>query len=328
MVSVNFILALLYLLAFYFTTQLFNSYFEEFASKSKWNEKISNFTTKYLKLPFQKLYNYLITISKKKKNKKLKWYLNKIKDFLIKHEHHIYIILWFLLLWIIGQIVVDDFDILSLKWWFTIFIMMFILAFITVFKDLLLYLFNKKESKSKLKLENMPLGFIFAGIVAVFGRWIGLIPWVMFGSVIKLNPKDSITERKTTKPKLLFKVLLIVFLVWLACWMLTILFDSQSFIYKFLIVTYFGLINDVFFALLPFWMLWGIFILKDKKLKVKWFILTFVIFFFLLHTIMNSDWDLNKLLQFDWNFAILVLILIFWMIITGGLYYKTKKVRK
>jgi hypothetical protein len=35
----------------------------------------------------------------------------------------------------------------------------------------------------------------------------------MFGSVIKLNTKDRIAERKTTKPKLLFKILLIVFLV-------------------------------------------------------------------------------------------------------------------
>jgi hypothetical protein len=40
--------------------------------------------------------------------------------------------------------------------------MMIILAFITIFKDLLLYLFNKKESKEKLKLENIPIGFILA----------------------------------------------------------------------------------------------------------------------------------------------------------------------
>jgi len=325
LISVNFILALLYLLAFYFTTQLFNSYFEELASKKNWNKKIWDLSVKYIKLPFQKLYNYLIILSKNKKNNKLKLYTNKIKNFLKKYEHQIFIILGLLLLWIIGQIVVDDFDLLSLRWWFTIIIMIFILAFITIFKDLLLYIFNKKEEKNKLKLENIPLWFIFAGVVAVFWRWIWLIPWVMFGSVIKLNPKSGRTDRKLTRPKILFKILIIVFLVWLACWFLTIPFDSNSFIYKFLLVTYFWLINDVFFALLPFGMLWWIYILKDKKLKIKWFILTFVIFFFLLHTIMNSDWDLNKLLQFDWNFSILILILIFWMIITGGLYYKTKK---
>lgn len=325
LISVNFILALLYLLAFYFTTQLFNSYFEELSTKNKWNAKLSKISIKYTKLPFEILYNYLIKISKEKKIPKLRLYVNKIRNFTIKYEHNIYIILWFLGLWIIGQIVVDDFDILSLKWCFTIIIMMLILAFITVFKDLLLYLYNKKESKEKLKLENIPLGFIFAGIVAISWRWIWLIPWVMFGSVIKLNAKSNITERKTTKPKLLFKILLIVFWVWLLCWLLTIPFDSSSFIYKFLIVTYFGLINDVFFALLPFGMLWGIYILKDKKLKVKWFIFTFIIFFFLLHTIMNSEWDLDKILEFDGNFSVLVWILFFWMLITGGLYYMNNK---
>lgn len=325
LISVNFILALLYLLAFYFTTQLFNSYFEELSTKNKWNAKLSKISIKYTKLPFETWYNYLIKISKEKKIPKLRLYVNKIRNFTIKYEHKIYIILWFLGLWIIGQIVVDDFDILSLKWWFTIIIMMLILAFITVFKDLLLYLYNKKESKEKLKLENIPLGFIFAGIVAISWRWIWLIPWVMFGSVIKLNAKSNITERKTTKPKLLFKILLIVFWVWLLCWLLTIPFDSSSFIYKFLIVAYFGLINDVFFALLPFGMLWGIYILKDKKLKVKWFIFTFIIFFFLLHTIMNSEWDLDKLLEFDGNFSVLVWILFFWMLITGGLYYMNSK---
>lgn len=320
LISVNFILALLYLLAFYFTAQLFNSYFEELSSKNKWNEKIASNLKKYSKLPLNKLYDLLI----KKNNPKLKLFTNKIRNFLIKYEHKIYIIIWFLILWIIGQIVVDDFDILSLKWWFTILIMIFILAFITLFKDMLLYIFNKWKARETLKLENIPVWFIFAWIVAIFGRWIWLIPWVMFGSTIKLDAKSNLTSRQTSKPTLLLKVLLIVFLVWLASWFLTIPFDSNSFIYKFLIVTYFGLVNDVFFALLPFGMLWWIYILKDKKLRIKWFIFTFIIFFFLLHTVLHWEGDLNKILQFDWNFAILVWILFFWIIITGVMYYKTK----
>lgn len=321
LISVNFILALLYLFAFYFTAQLFNFYFEELSSKNKWNEKIASILKKCSKLPLNKLYDLLI----KKNNPKLKLYTNKTRNFLIKYEHKIYIIIWFLILWIIGQIVVDDFDILSLKWWFTILIMIFILAFITLFKDMLLYIFNKWKARETLKLENIPVWFIFAWIVAIFGRWIWLIPWVMFGSTIKLDAKSNLTSRQTSKPTLLLKVLLIVFLVWLASWFLTIPFDSSSFIYKFLIVTYFGLVNDVFFALLPFGMLWWIYILKDKKLRIKWFIFTFIIFFFLLHTVLHWEGDLNKILQFDWNFAILVWILFFWILATWILYYINNK---
>lgn len=324
LISVNFLLALLYLLIFYFTAQLFNSYFEELSTKNRWNEKISNILEKIIKFPFDKLYNFII----KKSNSKIVSYVNKIKSFLIKYKHKFYVIVWFLWLWIIGQVVVDDFDIFSLKWWLTIVIMIFILAFITLFKDILLYILNKWKEKDSLKLENIPIWFIFAWIIAGLWRYIWMIPWVIFWNVIKINSKSKITSRKTSKPSLLLKVLFVVFSFWLTSWFLAVLFPPTSFPYKFLIVTYFGLVNDVFFALLPFGMLWGIYILKDPKIKTKWFVFTFIVFFFLLHTIVNSDWDLDKLLNFNWNFKVLVWILFFWILVTWILYFINKKVSK
>lgn len=322
LIFINILFALLYLLVFYFISQLFNSYFDELSSKNKWNEKISSFLHKILIKPLQKMFSYFY---KKTKKSKIKKSLKKLKIFFIKYEHKIYIIIWFFILWIIWQIIVDDFDIFSLKGWITIIIMIFILGFITLFKDILLYITNKGKEKEDLKLKNMPIWFIFAFIIAVFWRIIWLIPWVMFGTTIGIDTKKSITARKLWQPKLLIKILFWAFMIWIIVWFLTIFFNPESFIYKFLIVVYFWLINDVFFNLLPFWLLWWVFILKDNKMKKKWFLFTFIVFFFLLHTILHSEWDLNKLLQFDWNFLILISILIFWIIITWILYVFKKQ---
>ncbi|MDD3794200.1 MAG: hypothetical protein PHI37_05275 [Candidatus Gracilibacteria bacterium] len=324
LVGLNIFLALLYLFTFYFTAQLFNSYFEELSNKKNWNEKISNFFSKLTILPILQFGRFLNFLYKKIKfNFGIK-INNKIGDFLKKYEHKIFIILCFIILGIIGQIVVDDFDIFSLEGWYVIGIMIFVLAFITLFKDMLLYILNKKTEKDNLKIEVIPVGYIVAFIVALFGRTIGMIPGVMFGSVVKVDAKSDATSEKLAKPSLLFKILMTSFTIGVICWLLTILFDSNTFVYKFLMVTYFGLVNDVFFALLPFGMLWGVYILKDKTIKIKWFIFTFIVFLFLLHTIINPEGDLNKILKFDGNFLILVSILFFWILITTISYFYIK----
>ncbi len=327
LVWLNIFLALLYLLTFYFTSQLFNSYFEELSNKKNWNEKISNFFSKLTIFPIKQFWIFLDYLYKKIKFSFWIKINNKIWEFLKKYEHKIFIVICFVLLWIIWQIIVDDFDVFSIKWWYTIGIMMFILWFIILFKDILLYLLNKKNEKDNLKIETISTGYILAFIVALFWRFVWMIPWVMFGSVIKISAKSNITSRKIANPKLLFKILLISFSIWIICWLSTLLFSNTSFIYKFLMVTYFWLVNDVFFALLPFWMLWWIYILKDKTIKIKWFIFTFIVFLFLLHTIINPEWDLNKILKFDGNFLILISILFFWILITiiSYFYIKLKK---
>lgn len=326
MVWFNILLALLYLITFYFTAQFFNSYFEKIATKNNINKKLSDFTTFILKTPFIKINGFLRKILEKKKNKKLLDIDEKVSNYLKTNEHKIWIILWLLFLWIIWQITVDDFDILSVKWLLTIFIMIFILWLITFFKDLVLYLLNKSKEKENLKLENIPIWFLLATIVASSWRSVWLEPNMLFWNVLKVSWKSEKIEKKLLSSNLLFKVLVITFIVWLIFWLLTLLFSPESFFYKFFIIAYFWIVNDVFFALLPFWLLWWVYIFNEKKLRIKWFIFTFIVFLFLIHTILNPEWDLQKVLDFDGNILILVWFLIFWILTALWTYLYINKI--
>lgn len=325
MIWFNFLLAFLYLITFYFTAQIFNSYFEKVVEKQNINKKLSDISIFIFELPFIKLNNFFKKIFEKRKYQKLLNINQKIAQFFHKNEHKIYVFLWLLALWIIWQITVDDFDVLSLKWLFTIFLMIFILWLITFFKDFVLYFLNKWKEKEKLKIENIPIWFILATIVTSTWRIVWLEPNMLFWNVLRINTKDNQVEKKLSSSKLLFKVLVITFIVWLIFWFLTVLFSPDSFFYKFFIIAYFWIVNDVFFALLPFWLLWGTFILKDKKMKWKWFIFSFIVLWFLLHTILNPEWDLQKILDFDGNIFILAGFLIFWIVITCITYFYIKQ---
>ena len=148
-----------------------------------------------------------------------------------------------------------------------------------------------------------------------------MVPGVMFGSVIRLVAKSEIASRKLAKPSVLLRILGISFSVGIISWLATLFFTKSSFFYKFFMVTYFGLTNDTFFALLPFGMLWGVTIFQDKAMKRIWFGFTFIVFLFLLHTVLNPDGDLNKILRFDGNLLILIAILIFWIITTTFVHF-------
>ncbi len=328
MIWFNIILALLYLITFYFTAQFFNSYFEKVATKNNINKKLSDFTTLILKTPFLKINHFLRKLLEKRKYKKLLEIDDKISSFLHKNEHKIWIILWLLFLWIIWQITVDDFDILSVKWLLTIIIMIFILWLITFFKDFVLYFLNKSKEKENIKIENIPIWFLLATIVASSGRSVWLEPNMLFWNVLRIKPKNDKIEKKILSWELVFKVLFITFLVWLSFWFLTLLFSPESFFYKFFIIAYFWIVNDVFFALLPFWLLWWVYIFNEKKLRIKWFLFTFIVFLFLIHTILNPEWDLQKVLDFDGNILILVWFLIFWILTALWTYLYFKKSKK
>lgn len=325
LVIVNWILAFLYLFTFYFFAQLFNGYFEESSDDNNFNKRISERCKKIIKFIPNKIYNLLL----KKANKKQWKYLNALKNFLVKYQHKIYILLWLFFLWIIGQIIIDDFNIFSIHGLFTIVILMFVLAFATLLKDLILYSRYKRKTGDELKLENNPLWFIVALLVAIIGRTIWMIPWVLFWSVMTLKTSSNEILKKISSPKALINSLLITFWIWLIIWISTVFFAEGSFTYKFLIVTYFWLINDVFFALLPVWFMCWAYIFKSKEttkfIKIEWFVLTYITFFFLLHTILHSEWDLKKLLEFDWNFAILTKILIFLIFITWLMHFINRK---
>ncbi|NRH21312.1 hypothetical protein HOO68_04680 [Candidatus Gracilibacteria bacterium] len=328
LISLNFLLALLYLLVFYFTAQLFNSYFEELSEKKDWNNRLANFFISITEYPLKKIFQFLNAIFIKKQLLRCKNILNKIASFLKEYEHNIFIFLCLIILGIIGQIIIDDFDILSLRGWVTIVIMILVLAFVTLLKDLLLYLFHKKSEKDNLKIEAIPTGYILSFIVALFGRFVGMIPSVMFGSVIRITSNSSIASRKLVRPSLLLRILVISFVIGVASWFSTLFFIKSSFFYNFFMITYFGLINDTFFALLPFGMLWGIYIFKDRAMRRVWFIFAFVVFVFLLHTIINPEGDLHKILQFDGNLLVLFFVLFFWIIITALMHFYIKKSRR
>lgn len=328
MVWFNILLALLYLITFYFTAQFLNSYFERVVTKNNINKKLSDFTTFILKTPFIKINNFFKKIFEKNKYKKLLVLNEQISLFFQKNEHKIWIVLWLLFLWIIWQITVDDFDVLSLKWLLTIIIMIFILWLITFFKDFVLYFLNKSKEKENIKIENIPIWFLLAIIVASSWRSVWLEPNMLFWNVLRIKSKDDKIEKKLLSWELVFKVLIITFIVWLCFWFLTLLFSPESFFYKFFIIAYFWIVNDVFFALLPFGLLWGVYIFNEKKLRIKWFIFTFIVFLFLIHTILNPEGDLQKVLEFDGNILILVWFLVFWILTTLILYFINKKISK
>lgn len=324
MVGFNILLALLYLILFYFTSQIFNSYFDKLILWKSINQKLNNIFTKTIRTPIKIFLLWFWIFFKKIKVKKWVNFISNTTSLFKKYEHKFYVILGLILLWIIWQITVDEFDILSLKWISTIFIMILILWLITFFKDFLLYFTYKKSERDNISVKNIPLWYVLAGFVASIWRLIWFEPNVLFGNVLRIESKNNPTEKKITSWSSLLKILSLTFIIWITFWFLTLFFDKWSFFYKFFMIWYFWIVNDVFFALLPFWLLWGTQIIKEKKIRKIWFIFTFIVLIFLIHTILNPEWDLEKIINFDWNILILVWFLLFWWIITFLIHMKIK----
>lgn len=324
---INWLVAFLYILMFYFSWATFNSYFQN----SNWfinkmNEKISLYWWNFWKT----LFNILKKKWSLSKNKKLNLFSLKILNLIKKYSHKINIIIWFIVLWIISQILVWELDLNSINGYIFLFILILVVWILSLLKDLILYLNLKKTEKEKIKINLIPSWFIFLSLVAIFVNLTKIVPGTLFWATHKLNISDKVKE-KSENWATLFLILILVYLIWIWFWFSTLLFQENSIYYKIALTNYFSISSDIFFNLLPFWLFWWVYIFNNKKknLKKYWIIFMFISFFTLLHTIFNPKWDFSKVLSLQSNnLNIFIIILIFWSLITFWFWYYNKKISK
>lgn len=323
----NWILALLYIFMFYFSWAVFNSYFQE----SKWFiNKINNKLSIYWVKIWTSLSTLFLKILKTIKNKEINNFFIKITNFISKYSHKINIIIWFIVLWIISQILVWELDLNSINGYISLFLLIFIVWLLSLLKDLILYFNLKKSQKEKIKIELIPTGFIFLSIVAIFVNLTKIVPWTLFWATHKLNISEEIKEKAENWKTLLY-ILIWVYLIWLWFWFSSWLFQEWTTLYKLALTNYFSITSDIFFNLLPFWLFWwvSIFNNKTKNIKLYWTIFMFISFFTLLHTIFNRDWDFWKVLSLqNNNLNIFIIILISWLLVTFWFWFYNKKISK
>ncbi|MDD3144749.1 MAG: hypothetical protein PHV23_01415 [Candidatus Gracilibacteria bacterium] len=319
-IGVNGILAFLYIILFYFTGALFNSYFQD----DKWS--ISNLNKKlnfYWSYVWYKFYSFTKNILKIViKNSKIILYVEKIEKLIGKYSHKINIILGFIALGIISQIIVGELDLNSINGYLLLLVIILIVGVLSLLKDLILYLLIKKSEKEGIKIELIPSGFIFLSIVALFVNISKIVPGTLFGATHKLNTLSSVVKRKILNPKKLLFILFFVYLIGIGFWFSSSLFQENSIYYKLVLTNYFSISSDIFFNLLPFGLFWGVYIFKDQKVKKYWLLFLFISFFTLLHTIFNKQGDFSKVLKLqENNLNIFIIILIFWGFLTLLFWY-------
>ncbi|MDD2892190.1 MAG: hypothetical protein PHQ95_04445 [Candidatus Gracilibacteria bacterium] len=329
-IGINGLFALLYLLLFYLTGALFNSYFQEKGNELSINTKMISYWTKF----WSKVYiglKKVLAFLRLEKISILKNAGEKIESITIKRSHKINILIGILVLGIINSIIVGSFDITSVNGWFVICLLIFATGLLTLLKDMILYLLVKKEDRG-LKIELIPSGYILASIIAIFVRITNIVPGTIFGSAVRMNTETTTAKRKVGNGRKLFIALLTAYTIGIIFWFSSILIPETSFWNKFVLLNYFSIATDTFFTLLPFGLFWGVSILKDKKFKLYWFMFIFFATFTLFHTIFNTKGDFNQILSLQsYNMNLFIGVLIFWMITLGGFWYfqfyrKTKKV--
>lgn len=323
----NWILALLYILMFYFSWAVFNSYFQEsnwFISKI--NNKLSLYWWKFWNI----FYKYFKLMWKLVKNKRLNSFIQKVVNLIKKYSHKINILIWFIVLWVISQILVWELDLNSINGYIFLIILILVVWILSLLKDLILYLNLKKSEKEKIKIELIPSWFIFLSLVAIFVNLMKIVPWTLFWATHKLNISEEVKEKSENGLTLLY-ILFWVYLIWIWFWFSSLLFQENSIFYKLVLTNYFSISSDIFFNLLPFWLFWWVFIFnnKNKNLRKYWTIFMFISFFTLLHTIFNPQWDFTKVLSLqNNNLNIFIIILILWSLVTLWFWYYNKKVSK
>lgn len=324
---VNWILALLYILMFYFSWAVFNSYFQE----SNWFiSKINNKLSLYWWKMWNIFYQYFKVIWKLVKNKRLNSFIQKVVNLIKKYSHKINILIWFIALWVISQILVWELDLNSINGYIFLIILILIVWILSLLKDLILYLNLKKSEKEKIKIELIPSWFIFLSLVAIFVNLTKIVPWTLFWATHKLNISEEVKEKAENGLTLLY-ILFWVYLIWIWFWFSSLLFQENSIYYKLALTNYFSISSDIFFNLLPFWLFWWVYIFnnKDKNLKKYWTIFMFISFFTLLHTIFNPQWDFIKVLSLqNNNLNIFIIILILWSLVTLWFWYYNKRISK
>ncbi|EKD44511.1 MAG: hypothetical protein ACD_71C00114G0009 [uncultured bacterium (gcode 4)] len=334
-IGINGLFALLYLLLFYLTGALFNSYFQEKGNELSINTKMISYWTKF----WSKVYIWLkkvLVFLRLEKISILKNVWEKIESITIKRSHKINILIGILVLGIINSIIVWSFDITSVNGWFVICLLIFATGLLTLLKDMILYLLVKKEDRG-LKIELIPSGYILASVIALFVRITGIIPGTIFWSAVRMNTETTTAKRKVGDGRKLFIALLTAYTIGIIFWFSSVIIPQTTpnmiFWNRFVLLNYFSIATDTFFTLLPFGLFWWVNILKDKKLKVYWFIFIFLATFTLFHTVFNTGWDFKEvLIKFqNHNMNLFIGVLIFWMITLWGFWYfqfyrKTKKV--
>lgn len=319
-ISLNGLLALLYILMFYFTWALFNNNFQD----EKWNNSnLNNILKKYWQKFWSKIYDFTkLIFGFFLRNNKILIFLKKVEKYISHHSHKVNIILWFICLWIISQIIVWELDISSVNSVIVLFIFILVVWIFSLIKDLILYLTLKKQEKENIKIDIIPSWFLLLSIVAVFVNIFKIVPWVLFWTTNRLNTLTTITRRKTNNAKKLLFILLFIYIIWVCFWFSSLFFLEDSILYKLVLTNYFAISNDVFFTLLPFSIFWGSIILREKRYLKYWIVFLFISFFTLLHTILNPKWDFKKVISLEENnLNIFILVLFIWIITTIIFWY-------
>ncbi|MDP2104307.1 MAG: hypothetical protein Q8K26_05285, partial [Candidatus Gracilibacteria bacterium] len=329
-IGINGLFALLYLLLFYFTGALFNSYFQEKGHELSINKKVASYWEKFWTSMYSGMRKILLFLGFGK-NDFLKKLLENTENFLSKRGHKVNVLIGIFILGIINSIIVGSFDLSSAGGWMVIGLLIFATGLLTLMKDMVLYALVKREDRG-LKMELIPSGYILASMIAVFVRITNIVPGIIFGSAVRMNSETTIAKRKVSNGRKLFAALLVAYIIGIAFWFSSIYIPEENLLNKFVLLNYFSISTDTFFTLLPFGLFWGSSILKDKKFKPYWFVFIFFATFTLFHTVFNTKGDFSQILSLQsHNMNLFLGSLFFWLVILGGFWYfhfyrKTKKI--
>ena len=293
----NSLLAILYLIIFFYCTHLFN--------ESRW-----------------------IVSPDWSVNKKIHWLLNffsgkfNVSEMSKKKKviRGLSIFSSLILLWIILSFIEPNYNIFSVD---SIYFALFIIVCVilgAMAKDIVYYLIIKLQNKEKIYAKIIPAWYFISIVSVVINRLAGFLPSAVFGSVLSVNYKN-IDSEQIENWKNYSKSVWVTIIISLIFRFVSMFFEWQ--IYILIIGIAYGMLNDIFWSLTLSDIFWWKKIFKFNKYLRFWtYFLVIFLFFYLM---INPNWDFEQVKNsFDNNFfkMIVILLWIMWTTIIFSIYAK------